>query len=333
MADASIPGMSLATPADADSLPLVRSSTGVLDRRVSIAKLKETFSDGAELTGLTTVSNNTSITSGAYFGTDIQTSDLHASGTTGIVLAAKSTVNNFGTGNTSGAGHYVGHWGGFYNQPAGTPTVSLAIGLEGTGSHKNGTITEGVGVLGTLNENAVGATFNGYRAVKGSIANNSGTIVDAVGVMSEIANNAGAITKFTGYRMPDLSAISGITTKRFLESLDPNAPSQVAAPICDSSQQLVAGSNGGTTATANNTGTVAINTGGTIASHTITLPSSPLPGQKVVYTVIGTITALTVSGPGTTVLQAPTTMTDNSFVMRFWKDGLGAGNDLWLRGL
>jgi len=57
---------------------------------------------------------------------------------------------------------------------------------------------------------------------------------------------------------------------------------------------------------------------GTLATGTITLPSSPVHGQEVLIASTQTVTALTVSGGSYTAVGAPTTMGATSpFKMRF----------------
>ena len=55
------------------------------------------------------------------------------------------------------------------------------------------------------------------------------------------------------------------------------------------------------------------------ATGTIVLPAGPVDGLEVSVTTTNTITALTVSGNGNTILGAPTTLAANGFfAMRFY---------------
>jgi hypothetical protein len=76
---------------------------------------------------------------------------------------------------------------------------------------------------------------------------------------------------------------------------------------------FVTASNGGTT-TVSARGGLVVNTGGAIASHTVTLPSgtNAVSGDRVEFSTTGAITALTVGAGAATVSGGPTTLAANS---------------------
>lgn len=76
---------------------------------------------------------------------------------------------------------------------------------------------------------------------------------------------------------------------------------------------FVSASSGGTT-TVSARGGLVVNSGGAIASHTVTMPSgtSAVSGDRVVFSTAGAITTLTVNAGAATVSGAPTTLAANS---------------------
>lgn len=111
----------------------------------------------------------------------------------------------------------------------------------------------------------------------------------------------------------------GVSVGNFLDSLGlPGASSEVltqySTPLTGSTVKAVPASTGQSVY-------MLITPVGTIAAHTITLFDSPIDKQELLVASTQTITALTVSGNGKTVLGAPTTLAANGF-FRLRYDGV-----------
>lgn len=134
---------------------------------------------------------------------------------TQVSVAATHRSNYTSTYNLNGAGHVVPCLNWVAHQTA--ATLFLVIPTESKlDNESTGTITTAV-----LHE--------------AQIASNLGTIGTAYAHRAQVTSNAGTIGTFVGYYMPDLTAISGITTKYCLNNRDPDAPIWSYGPIIDQS--------------------------------------------------------------------------------------------------
>ena len=231
------------------------------------------------------------------------------SDTQGIFLGAMGQTVYSGTTSITGGGHTVGTIGLSVNYGSGTH--DMMIGVEGRLDQANigqgvPTLTKGVGVLGLLNSTY--GTITSAQGLASEISVGAGaTLTVAHGVKASVATNAGTITKYIGYSMPDFSAISGITTKRFLECLDTTSPSVIKSPIVQQDYVVVSPTTGQTVTIGNFTTYTIVAPGGALAALTIALPSAPIDGQEVVVLVTQNVTALTITA-GVSILNPPTSI-------------------------
>lgn len=84
-------------------------------------------------------------------------------------------------------------------------------------------------------------------------------------------------------------------------------------PIFDTGFTIATATDAGTTTLDGTKNLVILNPAGTIASHTVALPISPLSGQRISFTTTNTITTLTLTpGAGQTIVGAPSTITSST---------------------
>lgn len=98
--------------------------------------------------------------------------------------------------------------------------------------------------------------------------------------------------------------------------------------------QLVAATNAGTTQILSNVGFVLLNPAGTISSHSLTMPETPMNGQQIRIGFANNVTTLTQGGAGTdTVYGAITTgNTAGGSTWIYYKTGtINSGNGAWYR--
>lgn len=233
----------------------------------------------------------------------------------GLVLGSKSTAYNWSTANINGGGHIVGTWSGAYNNSSGK-TLDIAIGAENTLGNQAGTVTTALSSFNTLNENDSGATLADWVGSQSEPTNNAGTITKATGFRATLpgtGTNTGTIGSWTAFDIPDAST-SGISSRIAFNNQDPGATVQSKTPFADSSVYIPpAPTNGGTTTVPANYGTVVLNSGTTIASHTLTVPSMPPDGQTITFFTVFAITSLSVTSSGNTVIGMPSTLPASGF--------------------
>lgn len=233
----------------------------------------------------------------------------------GLVLGSKSTAYNYSTANINGGGHIVGAWSGAYNNSSGK-TLDMAIGAENTLGNQAGTVAEAKSSFNTLNENASGATLTEWVGSQSEPTNNAGTITSAKGFQATLpgtGTNTGTISAWTAFDIPDASS-SGVSSRVAFDNRDPGAVVKSKTPFADSSVNIPsAPTNGGTTTVPANYGTVVLNSGATIASHTLVVPSTPPDGQTIVFFSVFEITSLSVTSSGNTMIGMPSTLPANGF--------------------
>lgn len=163
------------------------------------------------ITGLTSAESSTATTGTITpFGNTLTASP--ASGSSAIYVGGVfSTIWNGSVINTGGS--HTPALVGWYQQNS-TTTNILGLGVEGK-----------VQIL------VAGTTTTAYGVESQFIIASGGTVTNGFGYNAEVISNAGTITTYAGFRMADLTAISGITSKYFLYGQDKNALSYVSAPI------------------------------------------------------------------------------------------------------
>jgi hypothetical protein len=273
----------------------------------------------------TTITTPLTATNGQQLGNAVDVI-ANPAGTTALLAAHESSITYTGNGDITGAGHLIGSNSTVTVNSAGK-TVGLAIGAEGDVRIQDGTGTLTYGVLGTLLDNVAGSTLTQHMGVKGTLNDNHGTVSNAIGVGAGIEGNSGTITNYIGFQVQDISAIAGITRKYAFSNSNTDAPVYSASGICDASFQVPAApTNGGSTTINRDTTLVVLIPSGTIASHTINLPTTMAPGQMIQFFCTQIITTLTINGGGNTVYGGPATIAANGFFSLRFLNGLG-----WVR--
>lgn len=225
-------------------------------------------------------------------------------GVTVLGAAWYSKITYTGAGNVTGAGHLIAALNHtIINAP--TRTVALALGSEGVMEVTAGTVTNAIGAGGVLNDVASGATVNEFNGQTGQINANHGTITTFNAVKLFVTANSGTIGTANGLKFPDISGISGITTKQLFSCDDYNAPGVSLSSLNDASIFVYNGggdpntagpvpTNGGTSTVPDKRSLQVLVPGGTIATHTLLLPASPTNGQSITFVMlVGAITACT----------------------------------------
>lgn len=139
---------------------------------------------------------------------------------------------------------------------------------------------------------------------------------------------------FSNFAVVDSSfySVSGgdENTVRFMNIFTSNTNEVIVAPGNNASIQVIGVANGGTTVAPNGVRILRLTNAGTIAGHTVTLPSVPYDGQELTVVTKSAITALTVNLPGAspdTIEGAPTTLAAaGAFTLRYVKNLL-----MWMR--
>jgi hypothetical protein len=232
------------------------------------------------------------------------------SNTQGIFFGSMGQSVYAGTTSLVAGGHTVGAMGWTLNYGSGTHT--MMIGSEGRLDQANigqgvPTLTKGVGVLGLLNSTY--GTITSAQGLASEISTGAtATLTDAIGVKVSVTANGGAITKYVGFGMPEHTGfIAGITTKRFFECLDTQAPAVTKSPIVQQDYVVASPTTGQTVTIGNFTTYTFIAPGGALAALTIALPSAPIDGQEVVVLTTQKITSVTITA-GVSILNPPTTL-------------------------
>lgn len=222
-----------------------------------------------------------------------------------------------------------GHTCGVFGQSAlnSTATLGMAIGVEGRiDTLAAGTITQAKGIIGILVNQS--GTMTNAKGMSSELSNGTGrTITNGYGYYADIAANGGTITKYVGYAMP-ATLNTGITTKYFFENLDTAAPSITKAPIVQQDYGYSMPTTGTTVVFPNNYSDFSIVPSGTLATLTLTLPSSPIDGQNITFSTTQAITAITLNPPIGTIMNAPTALTAGQTIEFKW---YGQGVNLWVR--
>lgn len=142
------------------------------------------------------------------------------SNSSSIIIGQGGKFTYTGTADIVGAGHCAGVLGWGVMNASGR-TAGLLIGLEGKFDVIAGTVTTAVSTESQLTSNT--GTIGTWIGNDSQIVNNSGPIGAAAGVRSVISANASTISIFAGLWVPDMTSITGITTKYSILSQDPAA--------------------------------------------------------------------------------------------------------------
>jgi hypothetical protein len=152
-----------------------------------------------------------------------------------------------------------------------------------------------VGALGT----------NGGSGIDFTLANNSTTNVLAANLRL-LWSNATAAAETSRFEFHTMTAGAALA---LAVTIDGTVLAHQFA-IADRSTQHVVAANAGTTTVNDNVSTIVLNPSAGIASHTLNMPANPVDGQILrVAAGANTITALTHSGNGKTLVGALTTLT------------------------
>lgn len=171
-----------------------------------------------------------STSAGAQYGiTQIQTSSpASASGATFVSVYGENTYS--GVGGFTGAGHTIG---GLFESITNAPsqTISLSIACEGALQHKDGTLTRGVGVLGSLNTLITGKTITTWEGVT-SHANSTaaGTVGTYIGFNTD-TSGASSLTVsgnyFGFYSTSPAATVSGVAYSFYSDPVVAGAASAI----------------------------------------------------------------------------------------------------------
>lgn len=249
------------------------------------------------------------------------------------IFFAKFGQSVYGTtAKLTNGGHFVGVMG--WSVLNANADVQLAIGVEGRYDHGSnvpqGRTRDAKPLLALLTSRS--GVMDRVRMVATDLQNYAGsTITEAYGHHAEITINNGTIGKYVAFGMPNMTeTIPGVGTKLFFENLDPQAPSTSLAPIVDQSYAYIQPASGFAYQIAKNVTDVQILAGGTLESGTVGLPAPAvaIDGMEICIGTTQTITAFTLSGQGSAVYGAPTTLEANTCVRyKFY----GRGINIWVR--
>lgn len=233
-----------------------------------------------------------------------------ASAPSGTIKFARITRNRYTSAfSNSGVGHTAGVLNWYRHEGAGNPVLAIA----------NENKFENVTVGAVISKGWVNET---------QLASNSGTITELILNSARIVNNTGTLnttyafplfveantgtmgTLFHGY-FPDLTAITGITTKWAFRVLDPAALIYSAAPIFSNDIDYFSpAATGFTVALAARRTKVVMTPSTAFASGTVQFPpvAGVLDGQTLEVMISQDVTAITWNGNGATVFGAPSTI-------------------------
>ena len=211
--------------------------------------------------------------------------------------------------NTSGAGHYAAALSWYKNIGTGNP--NYAIGHESRLDNENAsaTITAACAQDNVIGSNA--GTIGTLTVSQDRIVSNTGTITLAL--MNSISvTNTGTIGTLYGAYFPDLSAVTGITTRYAYVNADAGAPIKSIAPVYAECDQRASPTAGQTVTVDLHTDTLYLTPAGTLATLTIALPAvaslgAGFKGKQVEVHTSQTITTLTVTSAGAAFVIAPAT--------------------------
>lgn len=125
------------------------------------------------------------------------------------------------------------------------------------------------------------------------------------------ATSVSDATLYPAWNDSDTQKVTGAILRAWLQA---NLTFTAAKPV----QQFAVPTTGQTVTVATGDSWLIITPAGTLATLTISLPTDRTDGEYVLINTTQTLTALTISGAGTTVSGAPTTLAANAFLrMRY----------------
>lgn len=209
-----------------------------------------------------------------------------------ILIPRGLKVTYTGLGDLSGTSHIAGPFLNYLSINAPGRTVNLlSVGEDKLDVVSGSTVT--YANMGEGNVNNAGTI--GLLTQQMHVVTNSGAITTIRAADLNIESNAGTITKATGLNYPDLSGLSGITTKRLFENADPKAHGQTKAMLVSSAWSVTSLTNGQSLTLAQDSQFFVFTQGSTIAGATLTMPVPLLDGQEVLLKTLGAITSLTLN--------------------------------------
>lgn len=316
-------------------IPTLDASDGTTLRGANLAALP---ASGGGVVGPGNTVTRTSTLPGANTieVADTVTANLTLAGnvTTEVAIARVSQVQFFGGGNMNGGSHAVGSFNYVFHAANGN-TMAMAIGAEcSLGLAAGATITRGNSILATINGMAATSVLSLWVGLNSSPTNVSSgaSIPRSEGFRYEILPGSmlGAITLSIGAYIADSSTVTGAPKRQGFVNDDAGAPNKSKNPWIDSSFSALSPTNGGTTVIPPLTGLIVLNSGGTIASNTISLPANTVmeDGQEISFFNVAQITTITgYTTPGATPLGLPSTLAAGSF----FKIKYAAAGPYWLR--
>lgn len=147
-----------------------------------------------------------------------------------IKFADLVRLRNTSAFNNSGGGHNVASLSWYYHDGLGNPLLAMASENK-FDNNVAATITEAWLSENQLASNVTGGVISNLRGVRSRIITNAGAIGTFFAFEVRVEANAGTISEVRGYHFPDLSAITGITTKTAIKIDDPAATITTAGSI------------------------------------------------------------------------------------------------------
>jgi hypothetical protein len=190
-----------------------------------------------------------------------------------VTIAAKTSLNNDPPVNGwvfDNDAHYTFHrWNTIPLTGGGVSTTSPDAYIAGSDQ----AVDSATASAGALNLSGGNATGSGSTGNGGPVNISGGT---------SVGGSAGPINLKT----------AGLTRV----SIDKNGNATFSNGIANTYQRVASATSGGTTTINNNTSTLILHSSGTLATHTVTMPASPVDGQLIHIGTNNTITTLTVQG-------------------------------------
>ena len=272
-------------------------------------------------------STDTSTTAGvttSALGNFVQTYQPSSTSSSAIRFGQYQEMHFAGANALTGTGHVGARIDRMFVDGTANPNLAIAHEAKVDVTNAGATVTTANGVNVQLASNA--GTITNFVGVTSQIIGNAGTIGTAILHGGSVANT-GTIGLLYGNYFPDLSGVSGITSKWAFVNDDAGAPIRSKAPIFSNATYRATPTTGQTVTVPLNTRRVVLTPAGTLASLTIALPSasalgSNYDGQQITIFSSQTITSLTVTCSGAAFVLAPSTMGSSKAVVLEWDNAL-----------
>jgi len=146
-----------------------------------------------------------------------------------LVVPARRTLDYATAENLTGGGHVVAGLDHAILSGAGNPNLAISheskLTVSGAAS-----VLLAIGSEHNVNITNAGADVSSLQGFRSSLSSNLGNVDVWIPHGVNVDSNAGTVGVVLAYHFPDLSGISGITSKRFLYNQDATAYSESAAP-------------------------------------------------------------------------------------------------------